>query len=175
MPGALRSPGLQTQWQSQDLLVLRDGHEVERLRADDIQRVILAHRHGGTTPGDLEWALVELGQDALLLPPASGIAGRIHFEHQAFWNQRQCVHWVDARHAALPWRMRLASGGGLFSRWRPDYRRVPRGEIAALAARWPLQGPQSWEQRKWEHIHRTRLFAPLDASMAEAAARKRGE
>jgi hypothetical protein len=171
MPGPLRSSGLQTQWQSRDLLVLREGQEVERLHADDIQRVILAHRHGGHSPGDLEWALVELPQDAWLLPPGSGIAGRIHFEHQEFWSRRHCVYWVDARQASLPRRLRLA-GGGLFSRWRPDYLRVPRAEIAALAAKWPLQGPQSWEQRKWEHIHRTRLFAPLDAAMEEA--RRRG-
>ena len=173
MPGAIRSPGLQTQWQSRDLLVLNNGQEVERLPADDIQRVVLAHQHGGTTPGDLAWALIELSQDAVLLPASSGIAGRIHFEHQDFWSRHPCVYWIAARQAPLPRRLRLAAAGGLFSRWRPAYLRVPRAEVAPLLAKWALQGPQSWEQRKWEHIHRTRLFAPLDAAMEEAA-RKRG-
>jgi hypothetical protein len=170
MQAASRTQGLQTQWHGTELLVLRDGQETQRLPGTDIERVILAHQHGGHTPGDLAWALIELKLDAVILPPHSGIAGRIHFEHQAFWAQRPRVYWVVEKQAPLPWRLRPADGG-LFSRWRPACVRVPRQELAPLIAKWPLQGPQSWEQRKWEHIQRTKLFAPLDAAMAQARKR----
>jgi hypothetical protein len=174
MPGTVpRSPSLQTQWHAQDLLVLREGVEVERVHAADIGRVILAYHHGGHTAGDLSWALLELAQDGLLLPAESGIAGRVHFEHQEFWRQRHCIYWVDEAQAVLPRRLRLA-GSGLLGRWRPAYLRVPRVELAPLLAKWPLQGPQTWEQRKWDHITRTRLLAPLDAAKDEAQARRRG-
>jgi hypothetical protein len=154
------------------LLVLRDGQEAERLNAADIERVVVAHEHGGYAPGDVAWVLIALKQDAVILPARSGIAGRIHFEHQAFWQQHPCVYWVDAKQASLPWRLRLSDGGGLLGRWRPPYVRAPRADVDPLLTRWPLRGPQSWEQRKWEHIQRTKLFAPLDAAMEEA--RRRG-
>jgi len=44
----------------------------------------------------------------------------------------------------------------------PVYTRVPRAELAALIERWPMQGPQTWEQRKWRRIERSRPFAPAE-------------
>lgn len=147
-----------TAWQGMDLLVLRGDDEIDRVPASDIQRVILAYHRGGETPGDLAYAVLETRDHALLLPPASGIAGRIHFERQAFWAQRPCVYWVPAARAPLP--RALRGGWWLFPRKLPGYLRVPLAEVQADIARWPLEGPQSWEQRKWERIVRSRLLQP---------------
>jgi len=34
--------------------------------------------------------------------------------------------------------------------------------------RWPLQGPQTWEQRKWRRIERSRPFAPPEDEQLRA-------
>ena len=52
--------------------------------------------------------------------------------------------------------------------------RLPRSELAATIDKWPMEGPQTWEQRKWSTIARNRPFAPdprLDA-IDRAAARQ---
>ena len=72
---------LDTRWEGNDLLVLRNEQEFDRIRAGDIHRVILACR-GGDTPSDLRFAVIETISEFIVLPPASGIAGRIHFERQ---------------------------------------------------------------------------------------------
>jgi len=146
-----------TAWQGLDIVVYRNDAEVDRLHAPDIERVVLVHHGSGDTPGDLVQAVVEVGDSCLIFPADTGFAGRVNFERQAFWAERACVYWVNEARAPLPHRLRRG-------RWfpglsHPVYRRVPRTELAALIERWPVQGPQTWEQRKWRHIERNRPFA----------------
>ncbi len=148
---------LDTRWEGNDLLLLRNEHEFDRIRAGDIHRVILACR-GGDTPSDLRFAVIETTSEFIVLPPASGIAGRVHFERQNFWMARPCVYWVDERRVSLP--RRLLPGVWLLRRPEPGYARVPHEDLAAVIEKWPLEGPQSWEQRKWAHIVRARLLPP---------------
>lgn len=149
---------LQTAWQGNDLLVLRDEHEIDRIPGTDVRRVILVCRRGGETPGDLAYAVIETDEHHVLLPDSSGIAGRVHFERQAFWAAHPCVYWVAESQAPLP--RRLRAGLWLLRRPRVSYARLPRAELAAVIEQWPLEGPQSWEQRKWERIVKSRLIAP---------------
>jgi hypothetical protein len=147
-----------TAWQGQDIVVFRNEAEVDRLHAPDIDRVVLVHRGSGDSPGDLVQAVVEIGDSALIFPVDTGFTGRVNFERQAFWAERACVYWVNEARAPLPLRLRR-------SRWflgltHPVFTRVPRAELAPLIERWPLQGPQTWEQRKWRRIERSRPFAP---------------
>ena len=150
-----------TGWQGQDIVVYRNEAEVDRLHAADIDRVILVHRGSGDSPGDLVQAVVEIGDSTLIFPADTGFAGRVNFERQAYWAERACIYWVSEARAPLPLRLRR-------SRWLPGlapqvYTRVPRTELAALIERWPMQGPQTWEQRKWRRIERSRPFASTEA------------
>ena len=147
-----------TAWQGQDIVVYKDDEEVDRLNADQIQRVIFILRNEGNSPGDLVQAAVELVDDYLLFPADTGFAGRINFERQAYWAARACVYWVNEARATLP--MRLRRGRWLLGFAPPSFARVPRAELAALVERWPAEGPQTWEQRKWQRIERNRPFAP---------------
>jgi len=150
-----------TAWQAQDIVIYRNDVEVDRLHAPDISRVILVHRGSGDSPGDLVQAVVEIGDSVLLFPADTGFAGRVNFERQAFWAERGCVYWVNESRAPLP--LRLRRGRWLLGLTHPVYTRVPRAELAALLERWPLQGPQTWDQRKWRRIERSRPFgAPAD-------------
>jgi hypothetical protein len=149
---------LRTVWQGQHLLVLRDEEEIDRLAACDVQRVVLVCRHGGETPSDLRFAVIETLDDHVLLPADSGIAGRVHFERQVFWAQRACVYWVDEARAQLP--RLLRPGLWMLRRQQPGYMRLPRAQLQAVIDTWPLEGPQTWEQRKWERIVRSRLLKP---------------
>ena len=148
-----------TAWQGQDIVVYRNEAEVDRLHAPDIERVVLVHRGSGDSPGDLVQAVVEIGDACVIFPADTGFAGRVNFERQAFWADKGCVFWVNEARAPLP--MRLRRG-----RWflgltpPPVFTRVPRAELAALIERWPVQGPQTWEQRKWRRIELSRPFAP---------------
>lgn len=155
-----------TAWQGQEIVVFREDEEVDRFDAAQIQRVIFVHRDSGDSPGDLVLAVVELADDHLLLPADTGFAGRVNFERQAYWTERACVYWVNEAQASLPLRLRR-------SRWflgfaGPSYVRLPRTELTALVERWPLQGPQTWEARKWRRIERNRPFAPADPTELQA-------
>jgi hypothetical protein len=150
-----------TAWQGQDIVVFRNEAEVDRLHGPAIERVVLVHRGSGESPGDLVQVLVEIGDACVIFPTETGIGGRINFERQAFWSALACVYWVNDARAPLPLRLRRARwwlGGG--SR---GFMRVPRDDLSALIARWPLQGPQTWEERKWRRIERMRPFAPEEA------------
>lgn len=151
---------LHTAWQGGELVVMADDREIDRIAADDIQRVVLVCHGAGDSPGDLAFALVETPTDAVVLPPESGIAGRVHFERQAFWAERNCVYWTSESRAALP--RRLRPGLWMLRRHKPGYMRVPRSEVDSAIEHWPLEGPQTWEQRKWDRIVKSRLLAPLD-------------
>jgi hypothetical protein len=144
-----------TAWQAQDIVVYRDDVEVDRVPAASIERVVLVHRGSGDSPGDLMFAVVELADDCLLFPADTGFAGRVNFERQAFWAERGCIYWASDANASLPMRLRR----GLFGLRAPEFTRLPRAELAPLVDGWALQGPQTWEQRKWRRIERNRPFA----------------
>ena len=148
---------LATRWEGNDLLVLRNDAVADRIAAADIRRVILVCE-GGDTPSDLSFAVIDTGADHVILPAESGIAGRVHFERQGFWAQHPCIYWVAASHAPLP--RALRPGLWLLRRHRPGYLRLPSAEIAPLIDRWPLEGPQTWDQRKWAHIAANRSLPP---------------
>lgn len=156
----MRKESIDTRWEGSDLLVLRDEREIDRIAAGDIQRVILACR-GGDAPSNLQFAIVQTDADHILLPAASGIAGRVHFEHQSFWMQRACVYWVDEANAPLP--RRLLPGAWSLRRQPPGWKRLPLTELSGLIEQWPLEGPHSWEQRKWAQIARNRSLPPADS------------
>lgn len=149
---------LATRWEGLDLVVRRNGEAADRIAAADIQRVILVC-DGGDTPADLEFALIETATDHVLLPADSGIAGRVYFERQPYWTERCCIHWVTGKHAPLP--RHLCPGIWLLRSHRPAFMRLPAGELAPLIGQWPLEGPQTWEQRKWARIASKRHLAAL--------------
>ena len=147
-----------TLWRHNDIVVYRDEVEVDRLPAEDIERVYLVYRGHGDTPGDIAQTVVELsgGQGYALFEPNTGFAGRVNFERVSFWQSRRCVYWVAAHDAVLPWRLRFGS-------WRGEannqaYRRLSRDELAACIERWTPEGPQTWEDRKRRRIERSRPF-----------------
>ncbi len=147
-----------TVWQGQDIVVYRNDAEVDRLHAPDIERVVLVHRGSGHSPGDVLHTVVELGASCRVLGASTGFAGRVNFEREAYWAERDCVYWVHVTRAPMPshhWRLRWWPALA-----RPAHVRVPRDEWGALLERWPLQGPQTWNQRKWRRIERSRPFAP---------------
>lgn len=148
---------LATRWEGNDLLVLRNDEVADRIAAADIRRVILVCAHGDT-PSDLSFAVIDAGADHVILPAESGIAGRVHFERQAFWAERACIYWVDAARAPLP--RALRPGVWLLRRHRPGYLRLPSAEMAPLIEQWPVEGPQTWEQRKWARIAAGRSLPP---------------
>jgi hypothetical protein len=139
-----------TRWDGTDLLVLRNGAIVERVARAAIARAILVC-NGGDTPSALEFAVLDLGAEHLLLPADSGIAACVYFERQAWWTERACIYWVTAPHAPLL--RHLRSGGrstvALLWRDRPVCLRLPAAQLQGLIEHWPLEGPQTWEQRRW--------------------------
>ena len=141
-----------TLWQGHDIAVCRDGKEVDRFDALQVERVLLLHRGIGDSPGDVLQVVIELAEECLVFSADTGIAGRINFERQAFWAERGCVHWVSHARAPLP--LRLRTGSGLFRLSPPTFVRVARAELAALIARWPIQGAQTWDERKRRRIER---------------------
>lgn len=151
-------PTWRTLWQQRDIVVYRNEVEVDRIASDRIARVCLVYRGTGDFPGDVVQSVVELvGDDGyVLFESNTGFAGRVNFERQSFWRERACVHWVPASRAVMPWRLRFAA-------WRGDtagraFRRLSREELAGHAARWPLEGPETWDERKHHRIERTRPF-----------------
>lgn len=146
-----------TAWQGQDIVVFRDDDEIDRVSAQQIQRIVFVHRDAGDSPGDLLYAVVELEEECLIFPDFTGFAGRVNFERQAFWAEKGCVFWASDTRASLP--MRLRRGRWFLRAAGPDFARVPKIEIAPLVEKWPLHGPQTWEQRKWRRIENSRPFA----------------
>ena len=73
-----------TAWQGQDIVVYREDQEVDRVNALGIERVVFVHRESGDSPGDLQYAIVELAEECLVFPDYTGFAGRVNFERQAF-------------------------------------------------------------------------------------------
>ena len=146
-----------TAWLGQDIVVYKDGEIVDRVGAADIERVVLVYANAGETPGDLQYAVIELPEEHVIFPAETGIAGRVHFERQSFWQGRNCIYWVSEQRASLP--MRHRRGRWFLRRSTPRFLRLPRVELAPVIDQWPLEGPQTWEQRKWQRIERSRPFA----------------
>jgi hypothetical protein len=146
-----------TAWQGQDIVVYRDDDEVDRVNAQQILRIVFVHRDAGDSPGDLLYAVVELEEECLIFPDFTGFAGRVNFERQAFWAEKGCVYWASDTRASLP--LRLRRGRWFLRAAGPDFARVPKIELAPLVEKWPLHGPQTWEQRKWRRIENSRPFA----------------
>jgi hypothetical protein len=157
----MRNDPMNTRWEGTDLLVLRNEREIDRIASRDIHRVILVC-HGGDSPTDLRFAVVETLTEHILLPAASGIAGRVYFERQDFWNQRPCIYWIDEARAPLP--RRMLPGVWLLRRHQPGYMRLPHAELAGVIEQWPVDGPHSWEQRKWARIVRKQMLRPDNGS-----------
>ena len=145
-----------TKWQGQDIAVYRNEVEVDRINSQQIERVFLLHRGTGDTPGDVLQVVVELDDDCVLFGAATGFASRVNFERQPFWAERRCVHWIAHSRAPLP--LRLRTGSGLFKLSSPPFARIAKAEMAAQISRWPIQGPQTWEERKRLRIERAQPF-----------------
>jgi len=153
---------LSTRWEGDAIVVLDHDTEIDRIAAQEIRRVILVGAHGGDAPSDLRFAIVDLGAEHVVLPASSGIAGRVHFERLGFWSQRNCIYWVADSSAVLP--RHLLPGVWLLRRHDPGYLRLPAAELAPTIERWPLDGPQTWDQRKWARIVAGRGLAPAKSA-----------
>ena len=146
-----------TAWHGQEIVVYRDEVEIDRVDAGQIERVVFVYSGSGESPGDLQHAVVETADDCLIFPGDTGFAGRVNFERVDYWANRACVYWVHQSRAPLP--MRLRRGGWLRLTAGPAFARLPRSELSPLVDHWPLEGPQTWEQRKWRRIERSRPFS----------------
>ena len=146
-----------TVWQGHDIVVFRDAEEVHRLESSRIGRVLLLHSGSGESPGDVVRVVVEVEDECLVFSAATGFASRVNFERQAFWAERGCVHWVSHSRAPLP--LGLRAGHGLLRLSPPAFARVPRSDLAAAISRWPVQGSQTWNQRKRLRIERGQPFS----------------
>ena len=145
-----------TLWQQHDIVVYRDEAEVDRLAAGRIECVYLVYRGAGDSPGDISMSVVDLGDGYALLEAQTGFAGRVNFERHAFWRAKECVYWVPAGSAALPWRLRLGAWPGTAP--GRAYRRLERTELEGCIANWALEGPECWEDRKRRRIERNSPF-----------------
>ena len=54
--------------------------------------------------------------------------------------------------AALP--RKLCTGLWILRQHKPAFVRLPREELRPVIAQWPLEGPQSWDERKVARIAR---------------------
>jgi hypothetical protein len=150
-----------TAWQGQDIVVYREKagteEELDRLHAPSIERVIFVYRSTGETLSDICYALVQLPDELVVFPLETGFAGRVHFERQAFWAEKANVYWAIDNTAPLP----LKSLAGRWW-WRPkgpSYSRMSSKAMLAALENWPVEGPQTWEQRKWASIAKNQPFA----------------
>ncbi|HSV70250.1 MAG TPA: hypothetical protein VLI72_09060 [Methylibium sp.] len=164
-------PRWSTQWAGTDIVVLRNDAEIDRVAAPAIRRIVFVQPPDTTSAGDAAFALVELDDEFIVFPAATGLAGRVHFERQSFWAAKACVYWVDdANVARLPVAC-TARRGLMLGRREPRYVRVPREELAGVVEHWPLEGPQSWDDRRWQRIERSRPFSRTDSRLPVGAAR----
>jgi hypothetical protein len=156
LPRTQQAP-VTTCWQADAIVVARGGEPIDRLRAGDIERVTLIHAGEGESPGEVRAALFELADRAVLLGAASGIAGRVLFERQAYWSQRHCIYWVGERRVA--WPSLLGEPRWPLGRPRvPQHRTLAAAAAAALLDRAQVTGPHTWDERKRHRIERRRPF-----------------
>lgn len=153
-----------TAWSGSDILVLRNDIEVDRVHAPDIRRIVFVQPVDTESAGDLSFALVELEHEFIVFPPETGFAGRVNFERQSFWAGKACIYWADSLSARLPPHLLSRSGFALVRR-APRYGRVPIDDLAPLVEHWLLEGPHSWDERRWQRIQRSRPFARIDTTV----------
>ena len=145
-------PVWRTCWQQRDIVVLCDDTEVDRVTGDRIESLYFLCRGAGETPGDIEQVAIGLDDGSWILAAAeTGIAGRINFEREAFWADRNCVRWIPGAKAALPMRLRL---GGRAQPWR----RLEAGALTEAASAWQSIAPETWAARKQRRIGQSRPF-----------------
>lgn len=147
-----------TAWQGQDIVISRDDEEIDRLHAPDIRRVIFVQDGPGLSASDLAFAVVEFDSEHVVLPADTGFAGMVNFERQAFWDAKECIYWAELRSATLPPSCRR--GPWFLPHRTPQYVRLPHNELAPLIEQWRLEGPQTWDQRRWQRIENDRPFGP---------------
>jgi len=158
---------VETCWHGEDILVTRGRVLIDRLHADDIERVTLVHAGDGESPGEVRAALFELAERAVVLGAASGITGRVLFERQAFWARRNCIYWVGERRVA--WSSLPGAARWSLLRGRvPPHRTLTRTAAAALVDPGEAAGPQTWDERKRSRIERRRPFPGRTIGMAAA-------
>jgi hypothetical protein len=158
-----------TAWHGQDIVVYRDDTEIDRVGAPRIERIVFVYSGNGESPGDLLHAVVQTAEHFLIFPADTGFAGRVNFERVDYWAERGCVYWVHQSQAPLP--LRLRRGRWWLRMAAPHYTRMARDELASLVEHWPLEGPQTWEQRKWRRIERSRPFTKASKAESERRAR----
>ncbi len=171
LPNRIGPPSVSTFWRVDEIIVNQAGACLDRLRASEIERVTLVHAGEGESPGDVRAVVFELADRAVMLDAGSGIAGRVLFERQAYWSQRQCIYWVSERRVAWP----AALGASRWPLLRPrvsPHQVVPRATVAAMFEPADLSGPHTWEQRKQHRIERRRPFPgrPIAATPAHSGA-----
>jgi hypothetical protein len=161
---ALNNELLQVCWDGPTLRVALPDGSVEQVAATDIRRVLLVC-DGGDTPEHLAFALLDCGDEHVLLPAHSGIARCVYFERQIWWTQRACIYWVTQPHALLP--RRIDTGGGaapmtLLRPGTPPFLRLAAAQLEATIGRWRLEGPQTWEQRRWAERGKVQRTKPAN-------------
>ena len=158
-----------TCWQTDEIVVTRGDEVIDRLRAGDIERVLLVHAGEGESPAEVRAALFEMADRTVVLGAASGIAGRVLFERQAYWSQRNCIYWIGE--PGVAWAAVLGH-----PRWPRAYLRLPqhraltRAATASLLEHAQLTGPHTWDERKRHRIERRRPFPgrAIDAAAAHS-------
>jgi hypothetical protein len=146
-----------TCWRADEIVVTQGGELVDRLRAGAIERVTLVHAGEGESPGEVRAALFEMTDRVVVLGAASGIAGRVLFERQAYWSQRNCIYWVDQRRVA--WTSVVGEPRWPLVRTRvPQHRTLTPAAAASLLERAQVTGPHTWNERKRHRIERRRPF-----------------
>jgi len=160
-----------TAWQGSDVVVFRDDAEVDRFTADRVERVIFVHRGTGETPGDMSFAVVELPDECIIFPAETGFeAACISSARRSGKTSSACTGWPNRRH---PCRHGCAAACGCCG---PARRHTADclARNSSVLERWPVSGPQTWEQRKWLRIERSRPFGTVTQPGAlDAVQRKR--
>jgi len=156
LPRASQTP-VRTCWRADEIVVTQGGELIDRLRASEIERVTLVHAGDGESPGEVRAALFEMADRAVVLGAASGIAGRVLFERQAYWSQRNCIYWVDQRR--VYWPAVLGEARWPLARARvPQHRTLTPAAAASLFERAEVTGPHTWDERKRHRIERRHPF-----------------
>jgi hypothetical protein len=148
---------VKTCWRGDEILVTQGAARIDHLRASDIERVTLIHRGAGESPGEVRAALFEMTERAVLLRAASGVAGVVLFERQAYWSHRNCIYWVGERSVAWP----AAVGAARWPFGRAglaQYQVLSPADASLLLERAEVTGPHTWDQRKQYRIDRRRPF-----------------
>jgi hypothetical protein len=155
-PFKIRETPLRSNWQGDEIVVTRGDELIDHLRADDIGSVTLVHADEGDSPGQVRAAIFELPDRVVWLGAASGIAGRVLFERQAYWSQRNCIYWVSER--SVSWSEIQSESRWPFSRQLPQHRQLTPAAARSLLDPSDVTGPHTWDQRKQHRIERRRPF-----------------